>query len=152
AFEHRVFFPPHVTQVTATVLDSSAPINIYNVGGISGTNKTPQTISFKLDHNLDPNTISNKSVLLEASGGDGIFGNSNSVNDRFIDLSGKLTFDASTDVLTIHLGDLGLVLGDDEYRVILQGSGSDILRDPEGNALDGENLGGANNVQQALPS
>ena len=69
--------------------------NIYKVGGVGGTNQTPQTISFTFNHSLDPNTITAQSVLLEESGGDGIFGNGNSVSDRFINLSGKLSFNAA---------------------------------------------------------
>ncbi len=93
-------------------------------------------------------------MLLQASGGDGIFGNGNSVTDAFIDLSGKLSFNPSTRVLTIHLADAGVVLADDAYRVHLLGSGSNVLRDPQGAALDGENTQNddPNNPQLALPS
>src|SRR4029077_17461439 len=42
----------------------------------------------------------------------------------------------------------------DQYRLILRGTGSDVLRDPQGNALDGENTvnGDPNGAQLPLPS
>ena len=144
AYEYRQLTPPHVTGVTAVVTDATQPsgtrtINLYSVGGVAGTNLPIQQINIQVDHNLDPNTINGLSVQLEASGGDGIFGNNNSPNDRFINLSGKLSFNSTTNVLTVNLGGSGLVLGNDEYRLFLHGNGSNVIRDPQGNALDGEN-------------
>src|SRR5262249_4121625 len=51
-------FPPHITGVTATIVNPSSPtgtsrVNFYRVGGIAGTQTAPQTIAFQLDHNLD---------------------------------------------------------------------------------------------------
>jgi hypothetical protein len=159
ALEYIQVFPPHVTSVTATYTDptsvtGSTTKSIYSIGGVAGTNVAPNTIQFQLDHNLDPNTINNKTVILQASGGDGIFGNGNSTSDRFIDLSGKLSFDPTTNILTINLGASGLVLTNDEYRLELLGTGSQVIRDPQGNALDGENTAGgsATGAQLALPS
>lgn len=156
AFEYRVFNPPKVTAVTATTNTPGGVVrsDFYKVGGSAGSNAAPLTIDFQLNNNLDPSTITNKSVLLQASGGDGIFGNGNSVTDTFIDLSGKLSFNPSTRVLTIHLADAGVVLADDAYRIHLLGRGANVLRDPQGAALDGENTQNddPNNPQLALPS
>jgi len=156
AYERRVFDPPKVTAVTAKIdpNPSVPPVNFYNAGGSSGTNKTPYTIDFVMNHALDPSTVTNRSVLLQASGGDGIFGNGNSSADTFIDLSGKLEFNPSTSILTVHLADLGVVLSDDAYRIFLLGNGSDVIRDPQGNALDGENTANndPNNPTLPLPS
>ncbi len=66
-------------------------------------------------------------------------------------LAGRLSFNPATDILTISLGASGLILGNDEYRLILVGTGSQELRDPQGNALDGENLDPAG-AQKQLPS
>jgi hypothetical protein len=169
AFEFRELFPPHVTNVgapdldadgiadgvTATVFDPATggprPINIYRIGGLAGANVPPQTIQIRFDKRLDPNTINRNTVLLQASGGDGIFGNANSSLDRFIDLSGKLDFDPVTRTLTINLANTGLVLTNDVFRIRVRGSGGDVVRDPEGNALDGENLDPAGQ-QRPLPS
>jgi large repetitive protein len=163
ANEFRILVAPHVTGVTATLTDPTIPTgvkttNIYVVGGIAGTNVSPQTIQFTFDNVLDPNSVTNQTVLLQASGGDGIFGNNNVLpgqttsTDKFIDLSGKLVFDPTTKTVTINFG--GLKLPNDEYRIILEGSGSDVLTDPTGNALDGENTVGAapNGAQLAIPS
>jgi hypothetical protein len=160
AFEFRPLFPPHVTGVTATVTDPNNPptgvstINLYAVGSFAGTNKPVQTINVQFDHSLDPTTVTGDTVLLEASGGDGIFGNNNNPNDKFYNLSGKVSFNSTTNVLTVNVGAAGLVLQDDEYRLFLLGTGTNVLRDPQGNALDGENTQNddPNNPQLPLPS
>ncbi len=59
---------------------------------------------------MDPTTVNSQTVLLEASGGDGIFGNNNNSQDRFIPLSGKLSYDAAASSITIGLASLGLNL------------------------------------------
>jgi hypothetical protein len=158
ATEYIQVFPPHVTAVNATYtpLGGTTAItkSLYAINTVAGTNGAPDVIQFVFDHTLDPNTVNNKTVLLQASGGDGLFGNGNSTGDRFIDLSGKLSFDPSTNTMTINLGAAGLILGSDEYRIQLVGTGSQVIRDPQGNALDGENTvgGSALGAQQALPS
>jgi hypothetical protein len=159
AYEFRQLFPPHVTAVTATVTSPNSPggiatSSIYAVNGVSGVNQTPQYLQFTFDHNLDPNTVNGSTVLLEGSGGDGIFGNNNSPSDKFYNLAGKVSFDPSTDVLTVNLAAAGLTLTNDEYRIVLLGRGSNVLADPEGNALDGQNTlnDDPNNPQLALPS
>ncbi len=156
AYEYRTFNPPEVTGVTALVPSSipgGQPIvtNIYNVGGIGGTLVDPLSISFQFNKQLDPSTINGLSVLLEESGNDGIFGNNNSPLDRFINLQGKLVYNNTTDTVTINLANQGLVLPDDMYRIILEGTGANPIRDPQGNALDGSNLD-ANGNQLPLPS
>ncbi len=153
AFEFIQFFPPDVTGVTASFNDPTTGLasnrNIYAVDSIAGTNVAPQSIQVRFNHQIDPTTISSATVMLEAST-DGTF-NSNSPTTTFINLAGKLVFDPTTDVLTISLGASGLILGNAEYRLILVGTGSQELRDPQGNALDGENLDAAGQ-QRALPS
>ncbi len=154
AYEYRDLFPPHVTGVTATVSGPSAAqsVNIYSVGGIAGANQAPQNIKVTFDARIDPATITSSSVVLDASGGDGVFGNGNSPNDRTINLGGRLTFDAATKTLTIDTANLfpaGSL--NDVYRLRLLGDGANVLRDPNGNALDGENLDASGN-QRALPS
>src|SRR5262249_3791597 len=126
----------------------------YSVGGVTGTNKPLQTINVVFDHLIDPNTLTGTTVLLQASGGDGIFGNNNSAADKFYNLSGKLTFAPNPKTRIINDWAAGLTLGNDEYRLFLLGSGTDVIRDPQGNALDGENTlnDDPNNPQLALPS
>ena len=89
AFEYIIQIPPVVTAVQAVAMGIAT--NLYVAGGIAGTNKTPYSIQVKFNERIDPNTINGTSVILQASGGDGIFGNANSPADRNINLSGLLT-------------------------------------------------------------
>ncbi len=167
AREFRVFDPPQVTNegapdvdldgegdaVFASIVnddDSISLIDLYEVGGIAGTNVSPQEIQIQFDEQLDPQSVNNFTVLLFASGGDGIFGNGNSPGDRAIDLSGRLSFDPETRRLRIALGATNLILPNDQYQIVLVGTGSSVLLDPQGNALDGENIGATG--QLPLPS
>ena len=152
AYEFVQYFPPEVTGVTANFVDPTTSVattkSIYAVGGVAGTNVAPQSIQVQFNHQIDPTTIGSSTVILEASS-DGSF-SANSTTTT-INLAGKLTFNSATDVLTISLGASGLILGNDEYRLILVGTGSQELRDPQGNALDGANLDNTG-AQKALPS
>jgi len=150
AFEYIIQNPPVVTAVQAVVPVPPSPINLYNPGGIAGTNQIPQFIQVQFNEQLDPTTISGMSVLLLASGGDGIFGNNNSPADRAINLSGKLAFDPKTDILTINTAGVftaGATLND-EYELVLKGTGSAVIKDRSGLALDGF----TNNDALPLPS
>ncbi len=157
AFDYQSYNAPTVTGVTATVVSTSNPnatpttINLYKVGSYAGTNESIQTIQVTFSGLIDPNTITSDTVVLQGSGGDGIFGNDNDVS---FNLSGKATFNNATDTMTINVGAAGLVLKSDEYRLTLVGTGSNVLTDPQGNALDGINTvgGSANGAQLALPS
>lgn len=163
ANEFRELFPPHIVadpttgdSVVAVVTDpttttGTSSFDIYKVGGVSGTNKSLQDLVITFDSQIDPTSLNNKTILLQASGGDGIFGNGNSSADRNIDLSGKLTYDNTKQQLTVHIADAGLLLPDDVYRIVVLGDGSSVVHDPEGNALDGENLD-VNALQKALPT
>ena len=156
AFEYRELFPPRVIDVTATIPASNGPrtIDFYAEGGIAGSNVTPLTINIAFNNLIDPLTINDRTVLLQGSGGDGIFGNGNNADDRFYNLSGRLDFDDATRTLRISLGAAGTTLRTDRYRIILRGTGSEVLRDPQGNPLDGENTEGAlpDGIQLPLPS
>ena len=153
------FNPPTVTAVHATIDDTATPtgtqtVNLYKAGGISGTNEQIQTIAVSFDRNVDPSTLTGATILLQGSGGDGIFGNNNSPSDKFYNLSGKTTWDAATNQLIINLGAAGLTLPNDEYRITLLGTGSNVIADPQGDALDGYNTlnDDPNNPQLPLPS
>ena len=164
ANEFRQLFPAHITDVTATVptpvadptnpANTSTTIDIYAEGGIAGTNQAPTSIQIKFDQRIDPSTLTAFTVLLQASGGDGIFGNANSSQDRFITLSGRLSYNPATSILTIGLGSAGLNLTSDLYRVTLRGDGDPVVRNEQGLPIDGESTGGGdpNNVQLPLPS
>jgi hypothetical protein len=172
AFEYRQLNPPHVINdsasastgggIAAFIPNSSGSgtqaVDIYKVEsganagkGTAGLNVAPNRIEVAFDSLLDKNTLNSQTIVLQASGGDGIFGNANSAQDKFIDLSGKLVYDTTSRKLTIKLADSNLVLPSDLYRVTIFGNGSNVVRDLQGNALDGENLDGAG-LQKDLPS
>ena len=148
AFEFRVFTPPHVTGVTAT-LASGSTVNLYAVGTFAGTNQPIQTIQVTFDDPINPNTINGQSVILEATNGTGNFN-----NPIFFNLSGKLSLDSTDRILTINIGAAGLVLNNDEFRLILNGTGQNVITDSKGLALDGQNTlnDNPNNPQLPLPS
>ncbi len=139
AFEYIIQNPPVVTAVSATVPNSTNPINLYNPGGIAGTNQPIQSINIRFNEQVDPNTITANSVILLASGGDGIFGNGNSPADRAINLAGDLSFNPTTDILTINTSGIftNAALLNDEYELILKGTGSNVIKDRNGLVLDG---------------
>jgi hypothetical protein len=156
AFEFRVLNPPKVTGVTAVTnplaSGGSQTIDFYSTTTTVGANLTPQEIDVQFNQLLDPATISGLSVLLVGSGGDGIFGNGNDVT---INLSSKLSFINATRTLVISLSGSGLTLGTDKYRLTLLGNGSQVIRNPQGLALDGENTDNndsPNGAQLPLPS
>ena len=69
-------------------------------------------------------------------------------------LAGRLSYanTASGSILTINTA--GLNLPTDEYELTLEGTGSNVIKNLQGNALDGQNTpnDNPNGVQQALPS
>ncbi len=150
AFEYIVQNPPVIEGVSATT--SAGTSNIYAVGGTAGVNKLPSSIQFLISDQLNPATINGMSVLLEQSG-DGIFGDPNDPTDKTINLSGLLSFNKANDILTINTTSIftSLATASDEYRIILKGTGSSVLRDTTGLALDGLNLDAKGN-QLPLPS
>jgi len=141
---------PRVIGVTGVFGDSTR--DLYRVGGEVGFNTALLSILVRVDGAVDPATIVPGSVLLQAAGGDGVFGNSNSRQERVLDLSDRAVFDPITRNLKIDLAQPSvLTLDDDLYRVILRGTGPAALRSPEGNALDGEDLD-PSGAQLPLPS
>jgi hypothetical protein len=159
ASERRIIVPPRVVGVSAVFADPSSPTGVrtqdfYSVGGLAGSTQSPLAIWVRFDNRLDPATLNSRTVILQASGGDGIFGNNNNAADRTIDLSGKLSYTAGNQTLMISLAGISPALSNDQFRLTLFGDGSDVIRDPQGNALDGENTAGASptGAQQALPS
>ncbi len=149
AQEYRQLFPPEVTAVLATSAANPSGVNLYAAGRVAGSNQTPDAIVIAFNKPLDPSTINTLDVLLEGSAGTGNFS-----APTFINLAGRLAFDPSTNSLVITTA--GLNLTSDEYRVVLKGVGANVIRDPQGNALDGRNLDPNNNDpntnQLPLPS
>ena len=110
---------------------------------------TPWTINITFNGPIDPNSINANTVKLIDLGS-----NPAAPIDQNINLAGKLTYDSATDTLIINLAAAGLTLGTDAYQIELFGSGSPVITNPQGIALDGENTVGdtATGAQLALPS
>ena len=147
AYEYIVQVPPVVTSVNAVSATTGATSNLYIPNGIAGTNQYPSQIRVGLSERLNPATISAASVLLVGSGGDGNFNSGNEVN---YNLANRLSFDNSTNTLVINTAGLlgGTTAANDQYLLTLKGTGSAVLRDQDGLALDGN----TNNNAAPLPS
>ncbi len=155
AYQYVNLHPPQVTAVSATESSTAsatgtATVPFYTVGGEAGTNQTPQTIVVSFSGPLDPTTVNGNTIQLEE------LGVAPGTKQQFISLSGKVSYDGATDQIIISLGASGLSLVTDEYRLLLFGSGSPVIADTQGVALDGENLSNGDNpssgTQLALPS
>ena len=122
---------------------------LHRRGGIAGVNQTPWTINITFNGPISPNTINANTVTLVDLGS-----NPSQPLDQDINLAGKLSYDSATDTLIINLAAAGLTLGTDAYQITLFGSGSPVLTNPQGVALDGENTvgGTSTGAQLALPS
>jgi hypothetical protein len=154
AYQYVNLHPPEVTAVTQTPTQGGTPVNFYNVGtSPAGANTTPWTINIFFNGPIDPNTINANTVLLTDLGS-----NPAAPLDQPINLSGKLSYvsnpTTSTYELVINLAAAGLTLPTDAYQIELLGSGSPVLANPQGIALDGQNtVGGlSTGAQLALPS
>jgi hypothetical protein len=151
AFEYIIQNPPVVDSVVTTSAGSTTTTNIYGVDTIAGTNQLPTSIEVQFNQQINPATLNSSSVILEASGGTGLFDGNTS--DRFINLAGLLSFNSTTDILTINTSTIftSTATANDEYRLLLLGTGSSIIENNDGLALDGLNLD-ANGNQLPLPS
>ncbi len=107
-----VDLPPMVTDVT--------PAPGATVG-------SPATIVITLSEDVNPATINPTTLLLEASGGDGTFGDGNEISV----LPSSVTYDSVTDTATFTVAG---ALAAETYQVTL----TDTAMDLTGNALDGE--------------
>jgi hypothetical protein len=153
AYQYVNLHPPEVTSVTATEASTtsstgSATVPFYTVGGKAGANATPQTINVTFNEPIDPSTLTGQTVQLEE------LGIAPGTTQKFINLAGKLQYISGTNTLVINLA--GLTLPTDSYRLILLGSGSPVIANTQGIALDGEDLSSNDDpnsgVTQALPS
>ncbi|MDR3620298.1 MAG: S8 family serine peptidase, partial [Paludisphaera borealis] len=154
AIEYVNLHPPQVAAVTALFAGAGGILvsqNFYTVGGKAGANVTPQYLAVKFSSPIAPSSISSDTVQLQALGV-----TANNAPGQLISLAGKLSYDIGSQILYISLGASGLTLPTDAYRLILVGSGSQVIFNPQGVALDGENLTNgddpATGVQLPLPS
>ncbi len=151
AYQYVNLYPPEVTAVTETPTSGAAPVDFYTLGtSPAGTNQTPWTINVSFSGPIDPNTINANTVLLTDLGS-----NPAAPIDQPINLAGKLSYisdpSTSTYTLVISLASAGLTLPTDLYQITLLGSGSPVIANPQGIALDGENTVGDSPTGAQLP-
>jgi hypothetical protein len=93
----------------------------------------PLSIMAVLDRALDATSVDATTVIVERSGGDGIFGNGNDVTITPVSVTVPA---ANTKTIVVDLSTAPPT--EDTYRVTLVGTGPTMIRDLGGNALDGE--------------
>jgi hypothetical protein len=116
------------------------PVRVTSLSPAPGANldTAPASVIAGFDRDVDASTVNATTFLLDASGGDGIFGNGNDVQIAAASITMATPQSAVFDLT-------GTVLADDTYQVMLKGAGASVIMDLDGNVLDGENTG-------ALPS
>ena len=156
AYQYVNLHPPEVTAVTATVTSTTsatgtATIPFYTVGGKAGSNTDAADDQRHLQRADRPLTLNGQHGPARGAGH-----RAGHDRSKFINLAGKLSYDSATNTLVINLGAAGLTLPTDAYRLILFGSGSPVIANTQGIALDGENLTNGDDpnsgTQLALPS
>lgn len=113
---------------------SSDPVRVSSLSPVpdSELDAAPAEIVAMFDRELDVSTVNVNTFLLEASGGDGTFGDG---NEEQISAAAITTSDNGMSASF----DLGVItLAADRYRVRLLGSSASIIMDLDANALDGE--------------
>lgn len=114
---------------------STNPIRVTSLAPVPGStvNTVPAGIVAMFDRELDVSTVNTNTFLVDASGGDGSFGDGNetSLAAAAITTPGTAPMSATFDLT-------GVAMPDDTYRVRLLGSGASVILDIDANALDGE--------------
>ncbi len=93
----------------------------------------PTEIVASFDRELNTTSVDINTFLLEASGGDGTFGDGNETS-----IAATSIMTSGTPPMTATFDLSGASLSDDTYRVRLLGDGGTVIQDIDGNALDGE--------------
>ncbi len=113
---------------------SPNPIRVTSLSPVPGSSDAaPSSVVAMFDRELDVSTVNELTFLVEASGGDGTFGDGNETGV----IAAAITTPSSNPTrATFDL--TGVTLADDTYRVRLLGDGASIILDIDANALDGE--------------
>jgi mono/diheme cytochrome c family protein len=126
--------------ITDGALDDRAPspdpIRVTSLSPVPGSDldTAPTEIVAMFDRELDVSTVNASTFILEASGGDGTFGDG---NESTITAAAITTSPASAP-MTATFDLAAVALDDDTYRVRLLGDGASMILDIDANALDGE--------------
>lgn len=116
---------------------SADPIRVTALTPVPGSDDTaPAEIVATFDRELDVSTVNANTFLLQASGGDGTFGDGNEA-----DIAAAAITTPAMNPMSATFDLTGVVLGDDTYQVRLLGSGASFIMDIDANALDGEYSG-----------
>lgn len=116
-------------------VQSTTPVRVASIVPAAGAPLTmpPAQITAGFDREVDASTVGPLTFLLDASGGDAIFGNANDVAIT----AASITVPPANPQSAIF--DLtGVALADDTYRVTLVGDGAAPILDLDANALDGD--------------
>jgi len=130
--------------ISAGALDdrtpSPDPIRVTSLSPVPGSDldTAPTEIVAMFDRELDVSTVNANTFLLEASGGDGTFGDGNETPV----VATSITTSPGMTPMTATFDLTGTALVDDTYRVRLLGDGASVILDIDANALDGEFSGG----------
>ena len=114
---------------------SNDPVRVTTLSPVPNADlqAAPAQIVAGFDRELDATSVDANSFIVRSSGGDGIFGNGNDVDV----VTTSISVPAANPQSAVF--DLtGVMLADDQYRVILVGSGNTPIMDIGGNILDGE--------------
>ncbi len=114
---------------------ANTPIRVSSLSPLPGSalSAAPSQILAGFDRDLDASSVTGNSFVLEASGGDGTFGDGNEIGIVAASISVPGANPASA-VLDLT----GVAMADDTYQIRLLGSGPSIVMDLDANALDGE--------------
>jgi hypothetical protein len=118
---------------------ANTPIRVNSISPMPGAVlvASPTQVVVGFDRDPDPSTVNPTTFILEASGGDGTFGDNNEVQITAAQISVPMANPMSA-VFDIPAAS---PLANETYRVRLLGMGASFIMDMDGNALDGEYAG-----------
>lgn len=96
----------------------------------------PAQLDIGFDQDIDASTLNASTIELQRSGGDGVFGDANTVT-----LVASEIRLSTTNARLALLGLTGAMSVDDDYRLTIRGTGPSVVTSIDGNALDGEFTG-----------
>ena len=122
---------------------ATTPIRVTSILPAPGAMiaSTPAQILVGFDRQPDASTVNANTFMLEASGGDGTFGDGNEMSIA----AAVPPSVAAANPMSAVFDLTGVLLADDTYQVRLLGNGASVIMDTDANALDGE-------LVAALPS
>jgi hypothetical protein len=124
---------------TANTASSAPVVTRASITANSGIDALPTTLQIVFSSALNPLTIVDQTLLLQASGNDAVFDNGNETD---LIVQPGLSTDGRT--LTLDLSsnpDVGNNSINEDYRLVIRGSGLIVVRGVDEQVLDGDNDG-----------